>query len=194
MNHNNEFLHIPVDDLARKQLKQNANWFLLLGIGLVVLGALAIIYALISTVLSVLYLGFFLITTGFFEGIKAFKMHRWSGFFLHLFLAVLFIAGGTFMVMNPAGNALSLTLLLAFFFIVSGIMRIIFSFARNVPHSTWLLFNGAITTLLGVLILNQWPQSGLWVLGMFMGIDVMFTGWTWIMLSLAAKEMKVEGK
>ncbi|MDR3550795.1 MAG: DUF308 domain-containing protein, partial [Candidatus Babeliales bacterium] len=159
--------------------------------GLVALGTLAIVYALSSTVLSVLYLGCLLITAGLFEGIRALKMNRWSGFGLHLFLAVLFIAGGCFMVAYPESNAISLTLLMAFFFIVSGIMRMIFSFAPYLSNRGWLFFNGLVTLLLGVLILTQWPVSGLWVLGMFMGVEMLSTGCTWIVFSLAAKELMV---
>ena len=81
---------------------------------------------------------------------------------------------------------------MSFFFIVTGIMRMVFSFAQHVPHRLWLFLNGAITLLLGVMIYNQWPESGLWVLGVFMGIDIMFTGWTWIMLSLRAKNIGIE--
>ncbi len=108
---------------------------------------------------------------------------------MHISLAVLFIVGGTILISDPQTNAVSLTLLLAFFLIASGIMRIIFSFSRSLPHASWLLLNGIITVALGFLILNQWPQSGLWVLGMFMGIDMLSTGWTWIMLSIKARDM-----
>ncbi len=192
MNNNHISLYTSVTKAALQQLKENWGWYLTLGILLTILGTLAVIFAVASTLISVVYLGALLIVAGIFEGIKASKIHHWSTFFLHLFLSVLYIVGGIFIVLNPEVNAISLTLLLAFFFIVSGMLKIIFACAKNLPHRFWLLFNGIITALLGFLILQQWPSSGLWVLGMFVGIEMIFSGWSWIMLALAAKNMKIE--
>lgn len=189
LNNNNNKLDFQMNSQCLAQLKENSTWYLLLGIGLVILGTLALFFSYTTTVFSVVYLGLLLMTVGVFEIVQAFKVSFWSTFFLHLFLGILFFVGGLFMVLNPTLNAINLTLFLAFFFIVSGILKIIFSFAKNLPHKFWLVLNGIITVILGVLIWQQWPYSGLWVIGMFVGIDAIFTGWTWIMLSLAAKKM-----
>lgn len=173
----------------RNQLKKNANWFLTLGIGLVVLGTLALIFSYTSTIFSVMYFGILLTIMGIFEGIKAFKLSQWSSFFLHLFLGILYTLTGLFIISNPLVNAITLTLFIAIFFVISGISRIIFALVKHVPHQNWLILNGIITLLLGILIWAQWPVSGLWIIGMFFGIDAIFTGWTWIMLSLAAKKI-----
>lgn len=176
--------------IALQQLKENWNYYLMLGIGLVAFGTLAIIFSLTSTLISVIYLGVSLIFLGFFEGAKAIRINKLSTFFLHLCLSILFIVGGALIIINPMGNALSLTFLLALFFIIAGILRVIFSFTQHIPHAGWLLFNGVITILLGALILYEWPYSGLWVIGTFVGIDMLFTGWTWIMLALQAKNLQ----
>lgn len=181
--------NIELTPSLKKQLKQNANWFLTLGIGLVVLGTLALMFAYTSTIFSVMYFGILLTIMGVFEGIKAFKLSQWGSFFLHLFLGVLYTLCGLFIIANPLVNAITLTLFLALFFVISGISRIIFALAKHVPHKNWLLLNGIITTLLGIFIWAQWPVSGLWVIGAFVGIDAIFTGWTWIMLSLTAKKI-----
>ena len=173
----------------KKQLNKNANWFLALGIGLVVMGTLALMFAYTSTIFSVMYFGILLTIMGVFEGIKAFKLSQWSSFFLHLFLGVIYTLAGLFIISNPLVNAITLTLFIAIFFVVSGISRIIFALAKHVPHQNWLILNGIITLLLGILIWAQWPVSGLWIIGMFVGIDAIFTGWAWIMLSLAAKKI-----
>jgi len=192
MNYDNEYMHVQLDTLAKKQLKNNWGWFFALGMCLVALGSLAVMFSLVSTIVSVEYLGFLMLFIGFFEGIKALKMSRWSGFFLHLFLCVLYCVAGVFIVSNPQENAITLTLLIAIFFVVSGILKIIFAYAKNVPHQGWLLLNGALSILLGILIWQQWPSSGLWVLGTLMGVDILFTGWTWIMLALTAKNFSVD--
>jgi len=188
----NVLMQDKIDLSALNQLKTNWKWYLVLGIGLIIFGSLAAIFSIISTLVSVIYLGSFIIVLGFFEGAKSFKINKWSSFFLHLFLSILYIVGGFFILLNPTVNALSLTLLLAIFFIVAGILRIIFSFSSNVPHKTWIFLNGILTLILGILIWRQWPYSGLWAIGTLVGIDAIFTGWTWIMLSLEAKNIKIE--
>lgn len=187
MTHNNHVHRIHPS--AMQQLRANANWYLILGISLVVLGTLAMLFTYTSTIFSIIYLGAFLIVLGVFEVIKAFKLNLWKSFFLHLFLGVLYIAGGAFILAYPTVNAITLTLALAIFFMISGVVRILFAFSPYVIHKGWLAFNGFCTLLLGVLIWYQWPFSGLWVIGMLVGIDAIITGWTWIMLSLAAKKL-----
>lgn len=177
-----------VDSVALKQLKENWKWFLTLGIGLVILGTLAVMFAYTSTLFSLIYLGSFMLVTGGFEVIKSFKINKWSSFFLHLFLGIFYIGSGLFILFYPGLNAITLTLFLAIFFVVSGILRIVFALAKKLPHRGWLIFNGLLTIILGILIWKQWPSSGLWVIGMFVGIDAIVTGWTWIMLSLAARK------
>ncbi len=176
--------------LSLKQLKENWGWYLALGIGLVILGSLAIYYAYTATIFSVIYLGVALIILGVFEGIQAFKLNRWSNFFLHMFLSVLSLVAGCYMIYNPVINAISLTFVLSIFFIVSGILKVIFALLNQMPHRLWLLINGICTTILGILIWQQWPVSGVWALGLLLGVDMIFTGWTWIMLSLAAKSIR----
>ena len=112
---------------ALKQLRANWSWYFLLGLGLVALGSLALIFSFASTLFSVLYLGFLLIIVGIFETAQSFKLTEWGSFFLHLLIGLLYIAGGAFIVYDPALNALTLTLLLALFLVISGIARIIFS-------------------------------------------------------------------
>lgn len=169
-----------VNPLSLKQLHRNWKWLLLLGLGLVTVGILSILFAFTSTIFSVIYLGALLITIGFFEGVKAFKVSKWGSFFLHLFLSILYILVGFYLVFYPAINAMSLTLLIALFLIISGAFKIIFAITKHVPHKTWLIVNGALALILGLLIWQQWPISGLWVIGTFVGIDALCTGISWI--------------
>ena len=178
-----------MNSLAIKQLKENWSWYLLLGIALVILGILAIIFSVTSTLISIIYLGVFFVIFGIFEAAQALKTSKWSNFFLHLFLSILYIVGGIFMITNPHLNAVSLTLVMAIFFVISGIFRIVYALASDIPHKGWLVFNGIVTVILGGMIWYEWPYSGLWVIGTLVGVDAIFTGWTWIMLSIAAKKL-----
>lgn len=181
-----------LNPILLRQLKQNASWFLVLGILLVILGTLAVVFSFYSTLFSILYLGSLLIVAGVIEGVKSIKMRPLKRFLLHLALGILYFGSGVYLVANPEINAITLTLLLAIFFMVSGALRIMFALMADIPHKGWLLVNGLLTFILGILIYQQWPVSGLWVIGMFVGIDLMFTGYSWIMLSLAAKDLKTD--
>lgn len=171
------------------QLKENSRWFLFLGIGMAVLGIFAIIYSTFSTLFSVAQLGILLIVIGIFEAIKAFKLSKFGTFFLHLCLAILYVLAGLFIVSNPLVNALSLTLLLAAFLVGSGVAKLIFSFSPNIIHKSWMALNGILSILIGILIWQQWPESGLWAIGTLVGCDVLSTGIAWIMFALKAKDL-----
>lgn len=174
---------------AIEQLKQNSNWYLALGISLTLLGFLAIAYAALATIFSVIWFGALLISIGVFQIIKCFKICKWGNFLIQIILSSIYIAAGAFIIFYPAVNALSLTLLLAIFFFISGIFKIFFAISRELPHKGWLIFNGVLTALIGFLIWQQWPYSGLWAIGILVGIDAIFTGFTWTVLALRAKEL-----
>lgn len=176
------------DQIVAEQIYKNRNWYLALGIALVALGSFAIFFAYTATIVSVIWLASILIVVGLIELVQAFKMRFWSKFFLHLILAALYIIAGGYMLINPMLNAVTLTLILAFFFLISGLFKILYALAYDPPHRGWVILNGALSLLLGILIWYQWPASGFWVIGLFMGIDAIFTGWSWIILSLAAKK------
>ena len=90
-------------------------------------------------------------------------------------------------------SAMALTLLMAMLFLIGGIFRIIVALAVPMHHWGWLLLSGVINVLLGVLIWRQYPWSGLWVIGLFIGIDLFFSGWSLVMLALTARSMS-EGR
>jgi uncharacterized membrane protein HdeD (DUF308 family) len=89
-------------------------------------------------------------------------------------------------------SAAALTLFIAAFCIVAGIFRTVAALAIRFPYWGWSLLNGMITFLLGVIIYRQFPASAIWVLGLLVGLEMLFHGWTWIMLSLAIKKIPEE--
>jgi uncharacterized membrane protein HdeD (DUF308 family) len=146
------------------------------GIAFVVLGVIALAFSVMTTLASVFVLGWILAFAGIFEAFHAFKLPRWSGFLLELLAAILYVVVGVLMIVRPAAEALSLTLLIGAFFLVGGIFRIVAAAAMRPPHWVWLLMSGLVTLVLGLLIVAEWPASGLWVIGMFLGIDLIFSG------------------
>jgi uncharacterized membrane protein HdeD (DUF308 family) len=122
--------------------------------------------------------------SGIAEIISAFWVGRWSGMAAHLILGALYTLVGFMIIDQPENAAVQLTLLIAMFLIISGIFRIIYAISERFSGWSWVMLNGLVTFLLGLLIYKQWPSSALWVIGMFVGIDLILNGWSWIMLSI----------
>lgn len=165
--------------------KISKNWmpFLFLGMTLIILGFLAIGSSFFVTILTVALIGVLLMVGGILQVINAFYTGRWSGFLLHVVLGILYLVVGFMLLDAPMLNAVTLTFLLASFFIVIGLFRMIGSLTTHFPGWGWSLFSGMITFLLGVLVYKHWPSSGLWVIGLFVGIEMIFAGWYWVMFA-----------
>ena len=126
------------------------------------------------------------------EVIHAFWHKRWAGFFLDLLTGILYVVAGWMMVTNPAESALLLTLIIAMFLVFEGVFRIVAALAARYPHWGWVMFNGIISLILGIMIWRQWPYSGLWVIGLFVGIEMLLNGWSLVMLSLTGRRLPAE--
>jgi uncharacterized membrane protein HdeD (DUF308 family) len=169
-------------------LCKNWGWFLLLGLAFIVLGIGAIATSTAVTLASMIVLGSLLLIGGVIQIAYAFWTHEWSGFFLSLLAGILYTITGFLLIAHPTVGALSLTLLLAAFFIVGGLFRIIGSLMMRFEQWGWALFSGIVELILGLLIWQGWPATGFWVFGLFIGIDLLFYGWFWVLLSLTAKK------
>jgi uncharacterized membrane protein HdeD (DUF308 family) len=170
-------------------IRGNWGWILALGIILIVVGTVAIAMPFAGSMASIVALSALLIMGGIAQLVGAFWTRDWSGFFLTLLMGVLYLILGVVFLRHPV-NALSfVTLLLACGLMVSGLFRIIGSLMSRFPQWGWTLLGGAINLLLGIYIYSQWPLDSLFILGLFVGIDMIFTGWTWIALALAVKNL-----
>ena len=175
--------------IGADELKRSWGWFLALGIVLVLLGLMALSWSVLTTLVSVAIFGWFLLIGGVLSVVHAFVQRRWGGFFLELFAGILYAVVGVMVVGNPAESAVGLTLLIAMFLMIGGIFRIITALSVRFHHWVWVLVNGMISLLLGLMIWRQWPLSGLWVIGLFIGIDMIFYGWSLIMLAMAVRTL-----
>jgi uncharacterized membrane protein HdeD (DUF308 family) len=160
---------------------------LILGLISVFLGLVAIGSAFIATLASVLVFGVVLFIAGITEVIHAVMVRNLKGFALHLLAAALYLIAGLFMLEDPVRAAAVLTLLLAAAFLVGGVLRIIFSLVSRFHGWPWVLLNGVVDLVLGFLIWNGWPGTSLWVIGVFVGIDLIFHGWSWVILALTVR-------
>ena len=171
------------------QLRRRWGWFVGLGIVLVVLGTIAIGSSVIFTLASMVFLGWLMIIGGVLQTAHAFSCKERAGFFIDLLSGLLYSVAGFLIVVNPAATAMGLTLMIAILLIFGGIFRIVAAIAVRFHNGIWLVLHGLVNLLLGTCILQEWPVSGLWVIGLFIGIDMLFSGWSLIMLGFAAKNL-----
>jgi uncharacterized membrane protein HdeD (DUF308 family) len=166
-------------------------WFLLAGVTLVALGSFAIGWACLTTItIAATWLfGFLVLAGGIAEIIHAFSAGRWGGAVVHLLIGVLNIAVGFMIVNDPGDSALVLTKIIAIFLIIGGLFRIVAAISQRFTGWGWVLLNGVVTLLLGVLVYKQWPASGLWFIGLYLGIDMIMNGWSYIMLALMLQRL-----
>jgi uncharacterized membrane protein HdeD (DUF308 family) len=171
------------------EMIHNWGWFLALGLVLLVLGVAAIVRSVTSTVVSMMFFGWILVFAGVIEFVNAFMVGKWAGFFLHLLAAILFTVTGVIMVARPVISAEAATFLMSLFFLIGGLYQFVYAFWTHLPGYGWQALNGAVSSVLGFLLLAQWPVSGLYAIGLFVGIDLLFYGWAWIALALDLRKM-----
>lgn len=172
-----------------EDVRHNWGWFLALGILLILLGSGVIASSYYATIFSMILFGIFLISAGIVQVVQAFLARKWSGFFLSLFLGLLYIVTGFLCVMHPATAAISITLWIAAFCLIVGLFRLLTSIILQFDQWGWVFFNGLVTFLLGLMIYADWPLSGLWVIGLFIGVDLILAGWSWVILSLSSRSV-----
>jgi len=167
----------------------NWKWFLIWGLILIALGIIAISAVSMTTILSVVFFGFLLFISGVVIIFDTFTFwfRKWSGFFLHLGIGVLYLLVGCMLIKNPITASISITLLLGIFYLIIGLLRIFYSSSLRAPQWGWSLISGILAFILGVLILASWPTSGLYIIGLFIGIDLFFVGLAYVMAALAVK-------
>ena len=162
-------------------LRAKRGWIIALGVIYVVAGVIALGSIVMATIVSVFVVGIMMLIAGVAEVFHAFQIKTWGRFLLWLLLGALYIVAGFLTFENPLRAAALLTLLLAVSLIASGIMRVVlaFSMKEGMPW-IWVVVSGVITLLLGLVILAHWPVSSLYILGLFLGIDLIVAGAGWL--------------
>lgn len=166
-------------DLA--PLRDKSGWIVALGVVFVIAGFIALGSMFLATVASVLIVGLMMIISGIAEVYNSFQIKSWGKFLFWALLGVLYIIAGLLTFENPLLAAAVLTLLLGAFLLATGAMRIFLAFnmQREAPW-IWVAVSGLITLLLGLLILFRWPVNSVYILGLFLAIDLIMAGASWI--------------
>lgn len=170
-------------------LRAHWGWFVAIGIALLVLGAIALVYVLAATLVSVLFIGILMLIGALGLLIQAWKVKNWSGFLLWSLSGLLYAAAGIVAIVNPLAGAALLTLLLGATLIGAGAFRLWVWFNNRGQHGWgWLGFSGAITFATGLVIAIGWPANSLWILGLLLGFDLLFQGWSLLFAGLALRK------
>ncbi|HUI76457.1 MAG TPA: DUF308 domain-containing protein [Bryobacteraceae bacterium] len=170
-----------------QELRENWGWILTFGCLMLLLGIFAVAYAVLFTIVSVFWIGAVLIVAGVLEAIYAIR-HRGRGHLVWYILeALLAIVVGLLLLRSPVLGALALTLLMAAYFILAGVFKITAALVLRLPFWGWTLLNGVLSLALGVIVWGGWPVTAFWVLGLFIGINLIFSGFSRILLAFALR-------
>ena len=189
MSASNEAALSTIQSAIFGELKKNWGWLLALGIVSIILGTIGLGMTFGLTLASVLFFGILLLVGGIVQLVDAFKCQGWKSVLWHVLIALLYVGGGIVIIIDPMLASSVFTLILAGILIAVGVFRIIMAFQlRPVAEWFWPLLSGIVSILLGVMIIAQWPVSGLWVIGLFVAIELIFNGWGYVFIALAARK------
>jgi len=180
---------LPDDARAARQA---GGWVVALGIIQVVVGVLAVLMAVAATFATMIAIGVVALVGAAAQLVSVFTSRQWEGVVAHLLIALLYGAFGLVTLANPGLAAATLTLLLAVMLVVGGVFRIVMAASARFHDWGWAVFGGVLSVLLGVLIGAGWPEASLWVIGLFVGIDLIFIGWTWVAVGLTLRRLARE--
>lgn len=176
---------------ARKAIADSWGWFLALGIVLLLAGAAAIAFPLLSTIAAKIGLGWIFLVGGAVLVIHAFSIKQWSGFLWSVLIGVLYLVAGGWLAFFPFTGIVTLTILLAALFLAEGVLEAIMA-VRVRPHEGWgwLLLSGLVAIAVGVLIAYELPSSAAWAIGLLAGINLLSTGVSFVVLALAGRRAR----
>lgn len=172
------------------------SWKALMGVGVaaIFIGCVAILVPAVAAVGTAIFIGWILLVVGAFLVAAAFSAHSVGTVVWRLLWAVLTVIVGVWLIVEPHNGTLTLTLVLGIYFLLMGITRITVAFlGRGQPNAGLVGLSGIAGLLIGILVLAKFPSSADWAIGLLVGIDLIFAGWTLTSVALVGKELSREG-
>jgi uncharacterized membrane protein HdeD (DUF308 family) len=168
-------------------VKKSVGWSIGLSVLMIVAGILAIASPLAAGIAINILVAWLLVFSGCVHLVFAWYTRTTKGFLWELLVGILYIFIGVYLLVHPVAGLASLTIALAIYLFLEAILEFVLGFTlRPLPGSGWLLFDGIVTLILAVMIWRTWPSSSAWVIGTLVGISMLFSGTSRLMLSLAA--------
>lgn len=164
-------------------------WSIVWGVSLIILGILALGSPFIAAVAVNAVLAWLIVLAGMVHLTVAFHKREAGSLIWRLLVGLAYICFGLYLIARPAVGVASLTLVLASLFLVEGILNIVLFFRiRSVRGAGWVLLDGIVTLLLGLMIYTQWPSSSVWAIGTLVGVSMIISGITRVMISFAVRK------
>jgi len=176
--------------MAEAILKKASGWSIALGVLMIIAGIIAMFSPWEAGLAITIVVGWSAIFNGVAQIIFGFRTHGGWHVLLEVLLGIIYIIAGVYLLMHPIGGLLALTLILASFLLIYGVFALVLAFQIK-PRGGWgwVLFDGIITILLGILIWAHWPFNSDWVVGTLFGISIFMSGVTRLMMSLALRKI-----
>jgi uncharacterized membrane protein HdeD (DUF308 family) len=177
--------HTPVEIV-----RHASTWSIVWGVLLIIFGMLAVGSPFLAAVAVNAVIAWLIILAGVVHLILAFHAHRTGSLIWKLLVGAAYLFFGVYLIMHPVLGVASLTLALAALFLIEGVLDIVLFFKmRTMRGSSWVLVDGIITLLLGLMIYLHWPSSSVWAIGTLVGVSMIISGVTRVMLSLAVRKV-----
>lgn len=172
------------DTVFHARVRGSSTQLLILGIAMALIGVAALAFPFIATIVAALLVGWVFLFAGIFMSIGAYSIHGTGPFFSALLFGLASIIAGVFLLFNPLGGALTLTLVIGILLMFQGASELVFAFEMR-PHAGWIgmLVSGLASIILAVLIVAGWPSASSIVLGILLGVNFLTTGIGYIAIS-----------
>ena len=179
-----------MDPAVREGLARSWKALMAVGVLAILVGCVAIGIPAVFSVGTAIFIGWILLIAGGFLIAGAFTAHSIGTVILRLLWAFLTVLVGVWLIVEPHNGTLTLTLILGIYFLFMGVTRVTVAFlARGQPNAGWVGLSGIAGLLVGILILAKLPESSDWAIGLLVGIDLIFAGWTLTSVALVGKEL-----
>jgi uncharacterized membrane protein HdeD (DUF308 family) len=181
---------IAPDLESNLDIRKSTGWIIALSILLIILGILAILMPGLASAFFTLVMGWIALISGVVMIVQSFVSKPIRGFWLNLVVGILYVIAGIYILANLGAALLGLTFAFGILFIVEGIYTIIMAFTNRAGHrATWLVvLNGVVTLILGIMVLNQFPFSAIWLIGLYVGISLLLSGVSLLGAALAVRK------
>ncbi|HEU5254328.1 MAG TPA: HdeD family acid-resistance protein [Solirubrobacterales bacterium] len=179
-----------LDPEVREGLSRSWKALMFVGVAAILLGCVAILVPAVASVGTAIFIGWLLLFVGVVLVAAAFSAHSIGTLALRMIWAVLTVIVGLWLIVEPHNGTLTLTLVLGIYFLFMGLTRTTIAFiARGEPNAGLLGLSGVAGILIGILILAKWPDSADWAIGLLVGIDLIFAGWTLTSVALLGRDL-----
>jgi uncharacterized membrane protein HdeD (DUF308 family) len=185
-----EYGGASLDPEVRAGLAQTWRTVRTIGIVAIVIGCFAILLPELFSLGAAVFVGVVLVLVSAFLAAAAFAAHGIGSLLARLAWALLTFVVGLWLILEPHNGTLTLTLVLGIYFLLMGLTRIAVAFmGRGTPNAGWVGLSGVCGLIIGILVLAKFPSSADWAIGLLVGIDLIFAGWTLISVSQIGKEL-----